>query len=76
MGPNELGNGDWATAGKALSRVAAKHGHEQIARGRLTNDALTAASAGRLGITMVSANARDFARLAEFLRFAWRVETV
>lgn len=68
--------GDWARAGKALAQLAAKYDYEQIGRGRLTNDALLAASAGRLGITVVSANARDFARLAEFLRFAWRVESV
>jgi predicted nucleic acid-binding protein len=68
--------GDWALAGKALARLAAKYDYEQIGRGRLTNDALIAAGAGRLGITVLSANARDFAKLAEFLRFAWRVEKI
>jgi predicted nucleic acid-binding protein len=67
---------DWATAGKALARLAAKYDYEQIGRGRLTNDALIAASSGRLGITLVSLNARDFARLGEFLPFGWRVEKV
>jgi predicted nucleic acid-binding protein len=65
---------DWTQAGKALARLAEKYVYEQIGRGRLTNDALLATSAGRLGITVVSANARDFARLAEFLRFTWRVD--
>ena len=66
---------DWALTGKALARLAAKYDYEQIGRGRLTNDALIAASAGRLGITVISANLRDFAKLAEFLRFRWRVES-
>ena len=65
---------DWTQTGKALARLAAKYDYEQIGRGRLTNDTLIAASAGRLGITVITANARDFGKLAEFLRFAWRVE--
>jgi predicted nucleic acid-binding protein len=63
--------GDWAQTGKVLARLAARHGYEQIGRGRLTNDALIATSAGRVGITVITANARDFARLAEFSLFAW-----
>jgi predicted nucleic acid-binding protein len=66
---------DWTQTGKALARLAAKYGYEQIGRGRLTNDTLIAASAGRLGVTVVTANTRDFEKLAEFLRFAWRVES-
>jgi predicted nucleic acid-binding protein len=62
---------DWAETGKVLGRLATKYGYEQIGRGRLTNDALIATSAGRVGITVVTANARDFARLAEFAAFAW-----
>ena len=65
--------GDWGQTGKALARLAARYDYEQIGRGRLTNDALIASSAGRLGITVLSANARDFAKLAEFVRFRWRV---
>jgi len=65
---------DWAQTGKALARLAAKYDYEQIGRGRLTNDALIATSAGRLGISVITANARDFARLAEFVLFGWRVE--
>jgi len=30
-------------------------------------------SAGRLGITVITANARDFGKLAEFRHFQWRV---
>lgn len=65
---------DWTHTGKVLARLAAKYDYVQIGRARLTNHALIAANAGRLGITLITANARDFARLAEFLPFAWRVE--
>jgi predicted nucleic acid-binding protein len=40
----------------------------------LTNGALIAMSAGRLGITVITANARDFGKLAEFRPFQWRIE--
>ena len=66
--------GDWTQTGKVLSRLAAKYDYEQIGRGRLTNDALIAMSAGRMGITVVTANSRDFGKLAEFRPFRWRVE--
>jgi predicted nucleic acid-binding protein len=40
----------------------------------LTNDSPIAMSAGRLGVTVITANGRDFAKLAEFRPFQWRVE--
>lgn len=64
---------DWAQAGKVLARLAAKYGYEQVGRARLSNDALIAMSAARLGITVITADQKDFARLAEFRRFDWRV---
>ena len=64
---------DWTQIGKILARLAEKYDYEQIERGRLTNDALLAMSAGRLGITVITANARDFGKLAEFRRLHWRV---
>ncbi|MGH9546283.1 MAG: type II toxin-antitoxin system VapC family toxin [Terriglobales bacterium] len=64
---------DWTQTGKVLARLAAKYDYEQIGRGRLTNDALIAMSAGRLGITVITANKRDFKKLAEFRPFRWRV---
>ncbi len=67
---------DWIQAGNVLARLAAKYGYEQIGRGRLTNDALIAMSAGRLGIQVITSNERDFGRLAEFREFQWRVTTV
>lgn len=64
---------DWTQTGKVLALLAAKYDYEQIGMGRLTNDALIAMSAGRLGITVITANARDFGKLAEFRPFQWRV---
>ncbi len=63
---------DWTQTGRILARLAQKHGYEHIGRARLTNDALLAMSAARTGTTIITANGRDFARLAEFRRFAWR----
>jgi predicted nucleic acid-binding protein len=65
---------DWTQTGKVLALVAAKYDYEQIGKARLTNDALIAMSAGRLGITVITANARDFGKLAESRPFHWRVE--
>lgn len=65
---------DWTHTGKVLALLAAKHDYEQVGRGRLTNDALIAMSAGRLGITVITVNLRDFEKLAEFRPFQWRVE--
>jgi predicted nucleic acid-binding protein len=64
---------DWVQAGKILARLAVKYDYEQIGKGRLTNDALIATSAARSGIEVITANARDFARLGEFHSFRWRV---
>ncbi len=66
---------DWTNAGRVLASLAAKYGFEQIGRSRLTNDALIAMSAGRLGIRVLTANERDYARLAEFGTFKWQVVT-
>jgi predicted nucleic acid-binding protein len=66
---------DWTQTGKILARLATKYDYEQIGQGRLTNDALIAMSAGRSGITVITSNARDFMRLAEFRPFHWRVQT-
>jgi predicted nucleic acid-binding protein len=64
---------DWTQAGRVLARLAAKYRYEQIGQGRLTNDALIAMSAGRLGISVITTNERDFRRLAEFRPFQWQV---
>jgi len=65
---------DWTQTGTVLARLAAKYDYEQIGKGRLTNDALIATSAGRLGITVITGNERDFGKLAEFRSFQWRIE--
>jgi predicted nucleic acid-binding protein len=65
--------GDWTQTGRVLSRIAAKYHYEETGLGRLTNDALIAMSAGRMGITVITANQRDFSRLAEFRSFQWQV---
>lgn len=67
---------DWTQAGRALSRLAVKYHYEKIGRGRLTNDALIAMSAARMGIRVITANERDFRRLAEIRPFAWEVGVI
>ena len=64
---------DWTGAGRLLGLLAVKYDYEQIGRGRLSNDALIAMSARRMGITVITANARDFARLAQIRNFRWQV---
>jgi len=66
--------GDWARTGHVLASIAEKYGHEQIGRARLTNDTLLAASAARLGIIVVTANERDFARITEFCPLKWMLQ--
>jgi predicted nucleic acid-binding protein len=67
---------DWTQVGHALARLAIEYHYEKIGRGRLTNDALIAMSAGRVGIRVITAKQRDFSKLAEFLNFQWQVITV
>ena len=64
---------DWTQTGRVLARLAAKYHYEKIGQGRLTNEALIAMSAVRLGIRVITANERDFSRLAEFRAFQWQV---
>ena len=64
---------DWNLAGHLLNRIANKYGYESIGRSRLTNDAVIAASAARSGVEVITSNARDFSRLAEFCPLQWRV---
>lgn len=66
-------HGDWTRAGKALAQLGRKYGYEEIGRARLVNDALIATSAARYGIKVITANHRDFERLAEFCSVKWQV---
>ena len=67
---------DWTQTGQVLARLAIEYDYEQIGKGRLTNDALIAMSAARQGITVITANQRDFARLAQFRDFRFEVKTM
>jgi len=67
---------DWAQAGRVLALLGAQYGYEHIGRGRLTDDALIAITAGRHGITVITTNERDFARLREFRSFQYEVASV
>jgi predicted nucleic acid-binding protein len=64
---------DWQAAGALLARFGERYGYESIGRSRMMNDVLVASSAARRGVTVVTANARDFARI-QTLRpaFSWR----
>jgi predicted nucleic acid-binding protein len=63
--------GDWSLAGQVLAQVDAKYGYDQVGRTRLTNDALIAMSAARNGFTVLTKNASDFKKIAEFRSFQW-----
>ncbi len=67
---------DWTRVGRMLAHLAAKYDYERVGQGRLTNDALIATSAGRLGIRVITANERDFSKLAEFHAFKWELTAV
>jgi predicted nucleic acid-binding protein len=67
---------DWAQAGRVLALLGTQYGYEHIGQGRLTNDALIAMSAGRHGITVITTNERDFARLREFRQFNYEVKSI
>lgn len=64
---------DWTSTGKALAYLRSKFDYEPVGRGRITNDALIAMSAARTGIVVLTENEKDFARLAKFRPFAWRM---
>jgi predicted nucleic acid-binding protein len=64
---------DWRQAGLLLACLAERYGYEQIGRGRLTNDALIAMVSARNGLTLLTTNRRDFARLSEFCPLRWEL---
>jgi predicted nucleic acid-binding protein len=63
---------DWTTAGKVLARFTTVYDFEVTGKMRLISNAVLAMSAARQGITIVTANQRDFARLAALRPFSWR----
>jgi predicted nucleic acid-binding protein len=68
--------GDWTRAGQVLAQLAARYGYERVGKERLTNDTLIAMSAARYGITIVTSNGRDFARLTQFRPFHYQVLSI
>jgi predicted nucleic acid-binding protein len=62
---------DWRLAGEVLAEIGRKYGYEQVGRARMTNDALIAMSAARNGLTVITKNAADFRKIAEFRPFNW-----
>jgi predicted nucleic acid-binding protein len=62
---------DWTDCGRVLSLVGEKHGYEQVGRARMTNDTLIAMSVLRNGFTVLTKNADDFKKIAEFRPFNW-----
>ncbi|MGH9847722.1 MAG: type II toxin-antitoxin system VapC family toxin [Blastocatellia bacterium] len=62
---------DWSRTGEVLAQIGEKYGYEQIGRSRLTNDTLIGTSAARQGVTLLTVNGRDFARVAEFCHLKW-----
>lgn len=64
---------DWLNAGLVIQEIGEQRGYDLVGRARLTNDALLAMSAWRLGLTVLTLNARDFSLLASHRRFAWRL---
>jgi len=67
---------DWTQTGRLLAQVADKYGCETIGRDRLTNDALIATNAARVGARVITLNQRDFQRLAEFKTFRWETAVI
>ncbi len=64
---------DWLNAGLVIQEIGEQRGYETMGRARLTNDALLAMSAWRLGMTVLTLNARDFSLLASSRPFHWAV---
>lgn len=63
---------DWTTTGKILNKIGQKYGFERIGKGRLTNDTLLAMTVARSGMSLLTGNAKDFARIAEFKNLSWK----
>lgn len=64
---------DWTSAGKILNKIGEKYGFERVGKSRLTNDTLIAMTIARNGLTLLTANTKDFERIAEFRPFDWKL---
>ncbi len=68
--PNQT---DWSIAGQILNKIGEKYGFEKVGKARLTNDAVLAMSVARMGMKLLTANAKDFQLISEFREFEWEV---
>lgn len=68
--PNQT---DWTMTGQILNRIGEKYGFEIVGKARLTNDALLATGVARMGLTLITANAKDFKLISEFRPFKWKI---
>ena len=64
---------DWTNAGHILNKIGEKHGFEQIGKGRLTNDTLIATTVARIGLMLLTTNAKDYIKISEFRELNWRL---
>jgi predicted nucleic acid-binding protein len=62
---------DWTACGHVLALIGEKYGYEEVGRARMTSDALIAMTAARNGFTVLTKNAADFKKIAEFRLFQW-----
>ena len=68
--PNQT---DWSIAGQILNKIGEKYGFDKVGKARLTNDTLLAMSVARIGLKLLTANAKDFHLISEFREFDWEV---
>jgi predicted nucleic acid-binding protein len=68
--PNQT---DWSIAGQVLNKIGEKYGFDKVGKARLTNDTLLAMSVARMGLKLLTANAKDFRLIGEFREFDWEV---
>jgi predicted nucleic acid-binding protein len=54
-----------------LAKLGQARGFEEIGRSRMSNDALIAASAARMGITGITENEKDFRLFGELCHLQW-----
>lgn len=62
---------DWTASGQVLALIGEKYGYEEVGKARMTNDALIAISAARLGLSVLTINDDDYRKIAEFRPFDW-----
>ena len=66
---------DWSQTGLVLARFTDNYDYEEVGRAKLFNDTLIAMNARRVGVRVLTANERDFSRLATIRAFQWQLLT-